>query len=195
MQGKEIVKISVMFRQSGFTIVELVSTIVLLGFGLAMFSKILVFALSESATPFDDIRTTALGQAYLDEILSRRFDENSHPSGTPTCYTLVGGSACSAPASFGANMDPGENNRSKFDDVDDYHNLDEGEGAVDTTLSDADDTDRTGYDGYRVTVTVEYAGNDPPINKGQTDAKLITVTVLAPTNSTGTQFTAYKANF
>lgn len=189
------VKIRQVLKQAGFTIVELVSTIVLLGFGLAFFSNILVFALSESATPFDDIRTTALAQAYLDEILSRRFDENSHPSGTPTCYTLVGGGACSAPATFGVNMDPGENNRSKFDDVDDYHGLDEGEGATDTILSDADNSDRTGYDGFRVSVTVEYVGDDPPINKDQTDAKLITVTVFTPTNSVGTEFSAYKANF
>lgn len=195
MPGKGIVKTKRVIKQRGFTIVELVSTIVLLGFGLALFSNMLVLGLNESGNPFDDIRTTALAQAYLDEIMSRRYDENSHPSGTPTCFGLGAGNPCSTTANFGANMDPGENNRSKFDDVDDYHGLDEGEGATDTILSDADDTARSGYDGFRVMVTVEYVGDDPPVNKDQTDAKLITVTVITPTNPAGTEFSTYKANF
>ncbi|MFT5321680.1 MAG: MSHA pilin protein MshD [Pseudohongiellaceae bacterium] len=190
-------KVTVKIKHTGITLVELIATIVLLGFGLAIFTNMLIIGLQRSGNAFDEIRTTALAQAYLDEILSRRFDENSHPSGTPTCYLLVGPKPCSDSATFGAMMDPGEGSRNRFDDVDDYHNLDEGTDSPsgDLILSDADDTDRIGYEGFRVLVTVEYAGDDPPINKDPTDAKLITVTVFEPTRSNGTEFSAYKVNF
>ena len=177
----------------GFTIVEMVATIVILSIAMVTITTMMTNTLSSSADTYEETRLTALARAYLDEILSRRFDENSHPSGTPACDGLVGGSACTLEASFGT--ESGEGTRDKWDDVDDYHGLDEGEGGVIPDLHDAENNVRTGYEGYRVTVDVTYAGDQAPINKELTDAKLITVTIYSPLNDTGTEFQVYKANY
>lgn len=195
-------------NQCGFSLVEMVATIVILGIALVTITTMMVNSLSTNANTYEETRMTALARAYLDEIMSRRYDENSSPSGTPACDGLVGGSACSDPpdaadcsaatlmtGAFGGGVDSGESTRDKYDDVDDYHCLDEGEGGVLADLHDAENNVRSGYEGYRVTVTVAYAGDQPPISKEATDAKLITVTVYSPLNSAGTEFQVYKANF
>lgn len=177
----------------GFSLVEAVATIVILGIALVTITSMMTNTLSSSANTFEETRMTALARAYLDEILSRRFDENSHPSGTPACD----GVTCTPEGMFGT--DTGENSRDKWDDVDDYHGLDEGEGSMAappvTELHDAENNVRSGYEGYRVTVNVAYAGDLDPINKEETDAKLITVTIYSPLDDTGTEFQVYKANF
>lgn len=172
---------------SGFSLVEMIATIVILGIALVTITSMMTNSLSSSANTYEETRMTALARAYLDEIVSRRYDENSHPSGTPACD----GAGCTAV--FGT--EAGENSRDKWDDVDDYHGLDEGEGGIIPDLHDAENNVRSGYEGYRVTVEVEYAGDQPPIDKELTDAKLITVTVYSPLIDDGTEFQVYKANF
>ena len=167
---------------------EAVATIVILGIALATVTTMMTNTLSSSANTYEETRTTALARAYLDEILSRRFDENSHPSGTPACD----GAGCTAEGAFGP--DAGEGSRDKWDDVDDYDGLDEIDDDMNDLL-DAEGDPRAGYTGYRVTVSVTYAGDLDPIFKEETDAKLITVTVYTPPGGTGTEFQVYKANY
>jgi len=175
----------------GFSLVEMVATIVVLGIALVTITSMMSSSLSSNANTYEETRTTALARAYLDEILSRRYDENSHPSGAPACDGIAGARPCTIV--FGT--ESGEGTRDKWDDVDDYHGLDEGEGGVLLELHDAENNVRSGYQGYRVSVFVEYAGDQGPINKELTDAKLITVTIYSPLDSVGTEFQVYKANF
>lgn len=171
----------------------MVATIVILGIALVTITSMMTNSLSSNANTFEETRMTALARAYLDEILSRRFDENSHPSGTPACDGTAGPRPCTTQAAFGT--EGGEGARDKWDDVDDYHGLDEGEGGVLPDLHDAENNIRSGYDGYRVTVTVEYAGDQDPVFKEPTDAKLVTVTIYSPLVTAGTEFQVYKANY
>lgn len=182
----------------GFSLVEMVATIVILGIALVTITSMMVGSLGRNADTFEDTRTTALARAYLDEIISRRYDENSHPSGTPACDGIGGAGGCTDDGSVSTDNfgpDSGEATRDKWDDVDDYDGLDEGLGGIDPDLHDAENLVRSGYDDYRVTVTVEYAGDQPPLSKDKTDAKLITVTVYTPPAAIGTEFQVYKANF
>lgn len=184
--------------QCGLTLIEMVLTIVILAISLVAITSFLSSGVGRSADTTLELRSAALAQSYLDEILGKRFDERSHPRGIPPCR-----SNCTLFANFGP--DGGET-RDKFDDVDDYDGLDEGEGQL-TPLQDANGVARTGYESFRVRISVRYmdvavsgteenlavAANDLDDNE---DAKVITVTVNFLNSGTeGIAYSAYKSNF
>jgi MSHA pilin protein MshD len=183
--------------QLGLTLIEMVLTIVILAISLITVSSIISSGVGRSADTTVELRSAALAQSYLDEILGKRFDENSHPRGIPPCR-----SNCTLFASFG----PDGETRAQFDDVDDYDGLDEGEGQL-TPLQDANAQPRTGYGNFRVRVSVRYmdvgasgeeetlavATNDLDDNE---DAKVITVRVnFLNSDAAGVAYSAYKSNF
>ena len=184
---------------AGLTLIEMVITIVILAISLAAISAMLSSGVGRSSDITLEIRSAALAQSYLDEILSKRFDEMSHPRGIPPCR-----SNCTILANFGP--DSGEVDRSDYDDVDDYNGLDEGQGQSDP-LQDSTGAERIGYENFRVRVLVRYmdiavsgteenlavASNDLDDNE---DAKVITVTVNYLNSGTeGIAYSAYKTNF
>ncbi len=194
---------TVMFKQQqGLSLVELVITIVIVAIGLVSISAMLNSGLSRNADSLIQVRTVALAQAYLDEILGKRFDEKTRARGVPPCRASAPfARQCTVEASFGPD---GAETRARYDDVDDYHGLDQGDGQVDP-LQDAQGNTRTGYDNFRIEVDVRYinvGASEEEENLGvnnelddQYDAKLITVTVTHRTASTGIDFAAYKSNF
>lgn len=193
-----------MFRkQAGITLIELVITIVVFAIALIGLSFAINAGVSQSANTLFEVRAVALGQAYLDEILSKKFDERSRNSGIPPCKDPTNGALtgrkCANPLAVE------EASRTAFDDVDDYNGLDEGLNSVGANpLLNAQGLARTGYDNFRVQVSVRL------INVGTTesfpavlinpkpndsyDAKLITVTV-SDGSATGLSLSAYKSNF
>jgi len=188
--------------QAGLTLIELVATIVILAISLTGISVVMQGGLSQSADTMLNVRTVALAQAYLDEILGKRFDDNTRNSGIPPCRASAPPPRqCTSEGSFGP--DGGENRR-RYDDVDDYHGLDQGDGQA-TPLQDAEGNTRTGYENFRVEVSVRYInlgvgeeeenlGVDDELDD-EFDAKLITVTVTHRSLSEGVNFSAYKSNF
>ncbi len=187
-------------RQAGLTLVELLATIVVLAIALTGITVMLQGGISRSADTMLQVRSVALAQAYLDEILGKRFDENSANNGVPPCRA-ASPRLCTAEGSFGP--DGGEIRR-RYDDVDDYHGLDEGDGQV-NPLQDAEGNTRNGYDNFRVQVDVRYINvgmGEEEENLGvnnelndEFDAKLVTLTVTHRTMSEDLIFSAYKANF
>lgn len=177
--------------QAGLTIVEIVVTIVVIGLALVAISALVGFGVSESADTMTETRAVALGYSYLEEILGRRYDERTPRSGSPPCYGLSGGGRCTAEASFGPD---GSESRETFDDVDDFHGLVEGAGEA-TPLEDAEGNTRTGYDNFRVEVTVRYGGDDAVLGLTETDAKFITVNVRNTSLGLNWDFSAYRGNF
>ncbi len=169
-------------QQAGLTLVELIMTIVIMGLAMLGIAAMLSRGVSESADTLLEAQAIALGQAYLDEIMGRRFDERS------PCYDT----GCTAENAFGP--DGGESSRDRYDDVDDFHGLAEG-AAYGTPLRDAEGNPRSGYESFSVTVTVRYAGDDAVIGRDPTDAKLITVNVRFAGQSQGWDFSAYKGNY
>lgn len=201
------------FPQRGMSLVELVVVIAILAVAMVGLAGAIASGISRTSDVIVDTRAVALGQSYLDEILGKRFDEHSAPRGIPPCRTN-----CSAPAAFGL-VDGGESGREDFDDVDDYHGLNEGDTPLNPLL-DSEGDPRPNYDNYRVTVSVRYlepcgaealmfnlAGTicDPPeedevaaaatVLAASRIAKLITVTVYARDNNSGWPFSAYKSNY
>jgi MSHA pilin protein MshD len=182
-----------MTKARGFTMVEMVATIVVLAITLVAVAGIVMYGTSKSADTLLETRAIALGQAYLDEIIGRRFDEKSDRSGLHPCFGLpTAGGTCTAPMTLGP--DAGENKRDNFDDVDDFHGLQEGDGQP-TAIADANGDDRTNYDNFYVAVTVRYAGTDAFIGLTDSDAKLITVEVRHRAQTQGWFFSVYRANY
>lgn len=170
--------------QSGFTMVELIMTIVIMGIASVGIFSALSFGLAHQADGLPRAQAVALAQAYFDEIMAKRYDENSAVGGLPP--SSVATTACSAPGSF----DDGES-RAQFDDVDDYHSLD------DQPPRYADGTTITAYASFRVQVSVRYVTAGEAISLGvasTSDAKVIDLTISSPT-ATGTRFFLVRANF
>ena len=159
-------------RETGFTLIELVMMIVILGVGLSGLLGAINYSTQHSADPMIQIRSVELGQRYLDEILPMRFNENSGSGGTPRCSSADTGTvAC---AGIGTDGDT----RATYDDVDDYHGLTE---------------TPAGYNGYSVSVAVVAAGgvDGMPVNP---HTLRIDVTVSDPL-SNQMKFSAYRVNF
>lgn len=169
---------------AGFTLVELVMSIVLLGLALASVSVTMAHSAGRSSDGLWQVKVVELSDAYFAEILARRFDENSAPGGIPACS--ISTTPCSAAVAFS----DGET-RTQFDDVDDYDGLDE------SPPRDASGNVRSDYTGYRVQISVAYADAGMIAAYAlddATDAKVITARVSAPGQNPLT-FTAYRGNY
>lgn len=187
---------------AGFTIVEMVVTIVILGIALIGVAAMVSLGTSNSAETLVQTRAVALANSYIDEIMGRRFDERSAASGLDPCYGFTS-NRCTLDASVAPDYcestlgrDGGETlgQRETYDDVDDYHNLEEGDGTA-FPISDADDATRAEYENFHIAVSVRYAGDDAVLNLHCTNAKLITVTVTSRDQQQGWDFSVYKGNY
>lgn len=167
-------------QQPGFTLIELIVFIVVIGVALSGVLLAVNQATSHSADPMIQIRAAELGQAYLDEILPKKYDANTGNDGqSPPCDSSAG-----RPCSTALGVEAGET-RATYDDVDDYQSLNE-------APADAEGNPRPGYAGYRVVVGVAYAGTD--LGLANAAAKRITVTITTPQGETF-PFSAYRSNF
>lgn len=167
----------------GLTLVELVVVIVILGIALAAVVPIIADGSSRTSRVLIETQAVALGQSYMDEILSKRFAEGAAPGGIPP-YT--------GPCTLATE----EMTRAEYDDVDDYHGLVEG---FDTDppqpLRDVDGNVRVGYDNFRVEVEVRCLTSEGAWVDDVENGKFISVTVSHRNTSQGWTFGAYKANF
>ena len=177
-------RIAAPVSECGFTFVELVIAIAVMGIACVTMLQMLGLSLSHQSDTLVQARTTALAEAYMAEILARRFDEQSSPGGVPAC------SAATTPCSPTNAFADGES-RANFDDVDDFDGLDE------SPPLNATGAVRAGFDGFRVQVAVRYATNAERAGFGldaATDAKLIQIDVTPPRGA-AQPFTFVKGNY
>jgi MSHA pilin protein MshD len=170
----------------GFTLVELVVVIVVLALALTGVTLVINRAVIQSPEALLQTRAMELAQTYLDEILSKRFDEHSGSGGLPRCNSIDSGALACTPSIPTA--DPGEATRLAYDDVDDYDGLNE-----QPPISLTSGTASTLYDDYRVQVSVVHAGSELGLANNQL-AKRITVTVTTP-QATSIPVSAYRVNY
>lgn len=162
-------------QQRGATLIELVMTIVILGIAIAGVVGAFALISGRSADALNQTRAVALAQLYMDEIITKKFDEATPQGGVPK-YT----GACHI------GPDSGET-RSTFDDVDDYDGLtDSPPSSVQSALDD--------YNGFSVAVTVSCAGSELGAGIASADGKRIDLTITAPGGQTFS-FSAYRVNF
>ncbi|MDZ7924269.1 MAG: prepilin-type N-terminal cleavage/methylation domain-containing protein [Marinagarivorans sp.] len=118
-------------KQQGLTLIEVVVFIVVISIGLTLLVKSVGQNLNTSADPILRLKALEKGQALLDEILARQYDENTPTSGIPACDSNDG-VACAGILADG-----------DFDDVGDYNGY-----------SDTSDS------GYSLSTTVQFAGTE-----------------------------------
>jgi MSHA pilin protein MshD len=158
-------------KARGFSLIELVITIVIISIALTALSSSLFSAVGRNADPMWQAKATHLAQAYLDEIIAMRYAETSP----------LGGGSIGSCAVDGAEV--GESSRSLFDDVDDYDGLTETAGFLDTSAS-------SNYSGYTIVINVECVG---PTNVVSTNSKLIVITITVPSMQS-LVFSAFRAD-
>ncbi len=180
-------------KTHGFTLIELVIGIVMLALSFSIISTMILPAAKQSAEQIHQIRAAELGQAMINEILARAFDENSDMiGGKIRCGES--GIVCTANNLLG----PDGETRANFDDVDDYHGLNSlGINKIENSLGgDMDDI----YRDFSIDVQVCNDGDYDGVcfaDDGDGDiqtAKLITITVTTAQDYAVT-FAVYKANF
>ena len=163
-------------KQSGFSLIELVITIVVLGIALTALSSSLFSGVSQNSNPLWQAKATQLSQAYFDEILAMKYQEDS---------PLGGGVASSAACSIDG-PETGEDKRSDFDDVDDYDGLTGVASFLDTNASST-------YGGYSVSVQVTCEDHLGAASSAASTSKRIQLTILSPTNQS-LVFSAFRAD-
>jgi MSHA pilin protein MshD len=183
-------------HDQGFTLIEIVITIILLG---AVAGIMLPFftAITHSPDPVLRERAISLGQAMMDEIMAKKWDENTPMGGGPICTgesdsqdarpSLI--DDCDTSATPVANLKPdGTETRPDYNDVDDYNDLDE---PVTGNFRDQNNNAFT-LPGYTRQVKVGYiASGTDTIGQttafetdNTTDTKLVKVTITSPLGET-----------
>jgi len=161
-------------HQRGVTLVELVMTIVIISVAIAGVVGAFSLMAGRSADPLNHIRAVALAQRYMDEILSKSFDERA-----PIGERYDGGCESTAP--------PSGRGRGELKDVDDYSGLEEvpskywNPGAIES---------ESGYEKFTVDIAVN-CDNSLGITP---EPKRIDVTIKDPSGNYYL-FSAYRGNF
>ncbi len=158
-------------KAKGFSLIEIVITIVLVGTMMGGLSVIFAKNVESSYRPYLRQRALAVANAFMEEISRKRWDE----------VTPIGGGCVNTGVSCGTGtLAPGMNTeeaaRADYDDVDDYNAI-----INQTPPEDSAGAAMPGYSGFSVTVSVtQPAWNGVPA----ADVKLITVSVTSNSNET-----------
>lgn len=157
-------------RGHGFSLVEVIIAIVIVAISVLGVMSVFVVTTQHSADPMARQQAQLIAEAYLDEILIKRFYD---PNTNDVC-----------PANEGA--------RNLYDNACDYHNLNQAptdQGGL-----------GFGFSGYNVAVTVDNGtgvslnGVTNTLGPTVTRVLLITVTVTGPNNTT-VVLNGYRTNY
>ena len=163
--------------QAGFTLIELVLFIAIMGAGVAGTLIAYDFAARGSADPVVKKQALAIAESLLEEIQQMPFTFCDPDD--PAVSTAPSPAACATPEGIGPEGES-RSGATPFDNVSDYAGYDS---AADGGIKDITGTLITGLGNYRAQVAVAAAAL-PGIPAG--DALLITVTVTGPANVTVT---------
>lgn len=180
-------------KQAGFTLLELIVGVVVLGIALLMISSILGPMYIRSSEPWHQVRAAELGHSLMNEIMARSFDENSSRGATLLRCGETGAGSCitampACPAT-GVSSATEEASRDLYDDVDDFHCF-RGDGAAVSNILNQSLADS--YRNYQVEVFVSYAGAD--VGLPNQNAKRVDISVILPSGDS-IAFSSYKGNW
>lgn len=171
---------SIIDRQRGLTLIELIVFIVIVGVALAGVLTVLNHTTQHSADPMVRKQALAIAESLLEEVMAQAFTWCDPDD--PNAATATGTGACTA--GMAESLGPeGAETRGTYDNVSDYVNADgsaisgDGFGLGDAThpIRNIAGT-ATAPLGYTASIDVEESG----LNGIATDSLLVTVTVNAP---------------
>ena len=169
-------------RNSGFTIIELIVFIVIIGVGLAGILTVYDTVTRRSADPVRAKQALAVAEGMMDEILNKNLcdpdTETPANAATSTSAICVGNVT--------------EASRDLFDDVDDYITYPANSAVTDVTSGS------TVLTGYTVTVNVTNPAANFVVagaqNVPSNDYRIVTVTVKDTVSNQSYDITGYKFN-
>lgn len=168
-------------QEDGFTLIELIAGIVVIAIVTLVVTAGLGQLFRQSVDPWQQIRATEVGQSLMNEIMARRFDENSNV-GNQYVRCSEGSGSCTTPApcpSDGSTPNAEEAQRKQFDDVDDYNGLN-------LNGAQLSGSSPNRYNGFEALVCVA--------EKEANKLKIITVTVTTPQDES-IEFSSVKGNW
>jgi MSHA pilin protein MshD len=168
-------------QEQGFTLIELIAGIVVIAIVTLVVTTGLGQLFRQSVDPWQQVRATEVGQSLMNEIMARRFDENSNV-GSQYERCSEGSGSCTTPApcpNDGSTPNAEEAQRSQFDDVDDYNGLR-------LTGAELSGPSPNRYNGFEALVCVT--------EKTTNELKRITVIVTTPQDE-NIEFSAIKGNW
>ena len=164
--------------ESGFTLIELVAGMLVLGIGLVMMATMLYPQADRAAESLHRMRATELAQSVMNEIWNKKYDPNTGNNGAqPAC----GSNELGALPCLNRFSSLSGQNRNDYDSLDDYNGLNQN-----SLMLDSNQTYAQIYPNYRLAVSVS-AG-------AASNTKLITISVTAPNNET-IVFNALRSNY
>ncbi|WP_372047236.1 type IV pilus modification PilV family protein [Vibrio atlanticus] len=173
-------------KERGFTLIESVIVIVVMGLAMMTIINFLVPQIERSGDPHYQTRSAALGQSVMSIILARGFDENSDfGGGELRCGE--GSATCTLQADFGP-----DNTEiiALYNDVDDYHGCWEPDADAASLCRDLNELigedGATTYSNYRLDIDVTYQTVD--------QLKRINLTISA-LNYSPIVLDAYRGNY
>ena len=98
--------------QYGATLIEIIVFVVVISMALLVMLRIMGKSLIDNNYPLVQIRALECAQGKMDQVLARKFDQNTPSGGVPAC----GSAEVDAAACAGIMTD------SRFNDLGDYHN-------------------------------------------------------------------------
>jgi MSHA pilin protein MshD len=170
--------------QGGFTLVETVIVIVLVGAMMAGMTSLFITNVGNSYRPYLRQKALAVANAFMDEITHKRWNECT-PVGGGVINTGTG--LCPDGITAIPAIGPDGETRSTYDDIDDYNAI-----TAQTPPRDSSGAVMPAYTGYSVDVSVTRPGgawNSVPA----ADVRLITVTVTSTTGES-ISVSSYRVN-
>nr|WP_297349492.1 prepilin-type N-terminal cleavage/methylation domain-containing protein [uncultured Glaciecola sp.] len=176
--------------QRGFTLIELIVGIVIFAIATVLVVNVLQPQVKKGIDPIWQVRAASLGQSLSNEILAKSFDQNSNRVGG-----MLRCNEPDVPCTNSSDLGPDNSeNRSSFNDVDDYHGLDITGQNILNSLGSTTNIDGVNiYAGFTAQITVFYDQNVDGINDDDLDQdgnldtgtlvankKLILVTIITP---------------
>ncbi|WP_224797809.1 type IV pilus modification PilV family protein [Idiomarina abyssalis] len=169
-------------QEQGFTLIELIAGIVVIAIVTLVVTTGLGQLFRQSVDPWQQVRATEVGQSLMNEVMARRFDENSNVGNQYLRCSEDGAKDCTTPApcpTDGSTPNAEEAQRKQFDDVDDYNGLR-------LTGAELSGSSSNHYNGFEARVCVS--------EKAANELKRITVAITTPQDET-LEFSAIKGNW
>jgi len=169
--------------QYGFTLIETIIVIVMVGALMAGMTVMFVENVGNSHKPYLRQKALAAANAYMDEIITKRWNENTPVGGG--CVVTASGACVTVGAPAMAAIGNDGETRATYDDVDDFHGLSE-------SPQNSSGAAMPGYSGFTVAVSVTQPGANWN-GAAAADVRLIKVDVTSPENET-ISLSAYRTN-
>ncbi len=169
-------------RENGFTLIEIVLIIVLVGLMMSAMTRLYVTNIGHSHEPLIRQKALSVANALMDEMIHKAWDDNTPIGGG--CVSTGSGHCPGGPLAAGSGNE--ETDRADYDDIDDYNLIRD-----QSPPQDSAGQDMAEYAGFSVSVFVDQDSDWLGIPAA--DVKRLRLQVTTPTQET-ISLIAYRVN-